>query len=117
MYGIKYTSEDSTKNKPHYTFTFFDKDNQYLGEYSIYGYYLYNVYIVEKFRGKGYCKKIVSHAVKRKKNLILDVDKNNIPAIRCYKSCGFKFVKELKNYHHEIWGKKVSPTDVYRFKT
>lgn len=53
-------------------------------------------------RGKGYCKKIVNHAVKRKKNLYLDVDPDNLAAIKCYKNYGFKFVKNLKNYYNPV---------------
>ena len=115
LYAFHYKEKDSTKNKPHYTFSFLNDKGNYIGSYSIMGYYLYDVYVIPEFQGQGYCKQIVSHAVKRKKNLILDVDPDNIPAIKCYKRCGFKFVKELKNYHHPSWGKCPS-ADVLRFK-
>ena len=75
MESVKHKWENSTKNKPHYTFMFFSSKNEYIGEYSIYGYYLYNVYIDKNFRGKGLCKKIICHATNRKKNLVLDVKK------------------------------------------
>ena len=79
------------------------------------GRYLYNIYISPDFRGKGLCRKIVEHAVNRKKNLYLDVDPDNITAIKCYKKCGFIFKKKLSNYHHRSWGDNVSESDVLRF--
>lgn len=99
---IHYKEEDSTKNKPHYTITFLDDNENFIGMYSIYGYYLYNVFIDQKMRGKGY----------RKKNLYLDVDPDNIGAIKCYKRCGFKFVKNLENYHHPSWGDNTPPAEL-----
>lgn len=112
-----YTEKDSTKNKPHYVISFFDKKtNDFIGQYKIQGFYLYDVFIDSKQRGKGYCKHLVAHAVKRKKNLVLDVIPSNIAGIKCYKKCGFKFVKELKDYHHPSWGKNIKPVDVLRFK-
>ncbi len=38
----------------------------------------------------------------RKKNLNLDVDPDNIPAIKCYERAGFKFVKEMY-YYNPLW--------------
>jgi len=54
---------------------------------------------------------------REKKNLYLDVEPDNIAAIKCYKKSGFKFVKELKNYRHPIWQKNVAAVKIiYRFK-
>lgn len=116
MKTYHYTHDDSTKSTPHYTITFTTSQGFYIGEYSIMGYYLYNVNLSEDYRGKGLCKTVVNHAVSSKKNLYLDVDADNIPAIKCYKSCGFVFKRVLKNYHHRAWGKNVKPADVLRFK-
>ena len=87
-----YTEKDSTKNKPHYTVNYATDDYQFIGMYEVHGYLLENVFVDEKFRDKGYCKFMVSKAVEKKKNLHLFVKKDNKPAIRCYKSCGFKEV-------------------------
>ena len=114
METYHYTNSDSTKSTPHYTISF-TKNGDYIGEYSIMGRYLYNVHISDVYRGKGLCKKIVNHAINRKKNLYLDVDPDNIPAIKCYKSCGFIFKKKLIKYHHRSWGKDVEKADVLRF--
>jgi len=67
MKAVHYKEKDSTKNKPHYTFSFFDDKDNYIGSYTINGYYIYNIFVDQKMRGKGYCKKIVEHAIKRKK--------------------------------------------------
>lgn len=116
MNTYHYTHNDSTKNTPHYTITFTTSQGFFIGEYSIMGYYLYNVFIDKAYRGHGYCKKLVKHAISRKKNLYLDVDPDNIAAIKCYKSCGFVFQKKLNNYHHKAWGSKCKKADVLRFK-
>ena len=111
-----YTEKDSTKNKPHYTISFTNSKGQHIGGYSLMGYYLYNVYIMKDFQNKGYCKQIVSYAVNKKKHLVLDVDIDNKYAIKCYESCGFKFVRLIKNFHHITWGPNIKPRDVLRFK-
>lgn len=112
----KKTYKDSTKNKPHYVIYFDTEDGDHIGSYSISGYHLYDLYLTPKFRGKGLCKTIVEHAVSRKKNLNLDVDLDNIPAIKCYKKAGFKFVKEMY-YYNPLWeDPKKKKQNVLRLK-
>jgi RimJ/RimL family protein N-acetyltransferase len=115
METYHYTYKDSSKSTPHYTISFTSSREIYIGEYSIMGHYLYNVHLSPEYRGKGLCKVLVKHAIDRKKGLYLDVDPDNIAAIKCYKSCGFIFKKELKNYHHRSWGENVEKHDVMRF--
>ena len=93
---------DSTKNKPHYAIYFNSEKGEHIGGYSISGYHLYSLYVTPEFRGKGMCKKIIDYAVSRKKNLNLDVDPDNIPAIKCYRRAGFKFVREM-TYYNPLW--------------
>ena len=116
LFPYHHTEKDSTKNKPHYTVYFNNSKGEHIGGYSIIGYYLYNIYIMKDFQNKGYCKQIVSYAVNKKKHLVLDVDINNKYAIKYYESCGCKFVRLIKNFHHITWGSKVKPRDVLRFK-
>ena len=67
--------------------------------------YLYNVYVLEPFRGRGYGKHIVAYAIKKTVgNVVLDVDVNNKVAKRCYESCGFVFERNIKKYYHKCWG-------------
>jgi ribosomal protein S18 acetylase RimI-like enzyme len=116
MKTVHYTEKDSTKNKPHYTVNFFNEKDKFIGMYSIHSYYLYNVFVDKNMRKKGYCKKIVNHAVNRKKNLYLDVDPCNIGDIKCYKSCGFKFFKKLENYYNPVWGDDKPVQLIHRYK-
>ena len=50
-----------------------------------------------KYRNLGFCKKNMSKIIKLTNNKIkkytLDVNKNNISAIKCYMSVGFNFSK------------------------
>jgi len=64
-------------------------------------------------RGQGYGKQLVTSAIAYAFNVLkadkvtLGVFENNIPAIRCYLSCGFKIVEReaTESYHcmGEIW--------------
>ena len=62
-------------------------------------YHLGNVFIMPKYRGKGFCKKMIeeikAHVIKNgiAKRLKLDVEENNIAAIKCYSSTGFYLYK------------------------
>lgn len=57
---------------------------------------LMNVFIFKKFRGKGYCSKLLSKTINEyrkefpKRKIHLIVSKDNIPAIKCYDSVGFE---------------------------
>jgi len=93
---------DSKKNKPHYYIGFNTKNGEHVGGYNVSGYYLYSFYITREFRGRGFSKLIINHAVSKKKNLYLDVNPDNIPAIKCYERAGFKFEKEL-TYYNPLW--------------
>ncbi|MGI9554675.1 MAG: GNAT family N-acetyltransferase [Vampirovibrionia bacterium] len=112
----KKTFEDSTKNKPHYVVYFDTEEGEHVGGYNISGLHLYGLYVTPEFRGKGICKQIIEYAVSKKKNLNLDVDPDNIPAIKCYERAGFKFVKEI-TYYNPLWkDPKKKEERVLRFK-
>lgn len=115
MIMYKITEKNSTKNKPHYFIGFNTEKGEHIGGYSIFGYHLYSVYVTPEFRGTGYCNKIISNAVSRKKNLNLDVDPDNIPAIKCYERAGFRFSKEMY-YYNPLWGGKHKKEMVLRYK-
>jgi len=63
-----------------------------------------NVFVNPDFRGKGYCKKIISHIIEilenEKLDIILDVLPDNIPAISCYK--GNNFIEDGKTSINNI---------------
>lgn len=71
------------------------------------------VIVDNKRRGNGYGKKMLSLAIQyafdfvKVKKISLGVFENNIPAIKCYESCGFKRVKleHTESYHcmGEVW--------------
>ena len=63
-------------------------------------YLLNNVIIYQKYRGKGYCEKMLKCILKKYigKNIYLEVDKLNIPAVKCYIKCGFT-IKDETNKH------------------
>ena len=61
-----------------------------------------NVFILPNFRGQGICQKMLTKIKdfitenNIAKRLKLDVSENNIPAIKCYKTIGFKVYKNTK---------------------
>ena len=70
--------------------------DEFAGHYQINGMELQNVYIMPKFRGKGFCKKLVQHATLRKKHLHLWVKYDNLVAKKCYKGVGFVPTSQTK---------------------
>lgn len=58
-------------------------------------YYLDNVYIIKKYREKGYCKKIISKIINDNNNKPIKLISNNEIAINVYKK--FKFKEYGKN--------------------
>ena len=76
-------------------------------------YHLGNVFIMPNYRGKGFCKKMVeeikSHVIKKgiARRLKLDVEENNIPAIKCYTSTGFHLYKNrlAQKWLNDNWEK------------
>lgn len=59
------------------------------------------LYIQEDFRGKGYSKILIKHAIDNYKELYLQVHVDNKIAINLYKKYGFEFTENNKNprYH------------------
>lgn len=64
--------------------------------------YISNVFVKETYRGKGLCKKLIESLVNSydKGGFLLDVNKNNVAAIKCYTSAGFK-IGEEKSYYKD----------------
>lgn len=63
---------------------------------------IYDVFVYEKHRNKGYGKALIKdflwNYVNSGKEIILHVSSQNIPAIKCYQSCGF-VIKESIDYY------------------
>lgn len=53
-------------------------------------YYLDNVYIIEKYRNKGYCKKILAKLIEENNDKPIKLITNNNIALEIYKKYGFK---------------------------
>lgn len=55
-------------------------------------YLLSNVIIYPEYRGLGLCDKMLKCVLKKyiNKKVYLEVEENNIPAVKCYTKCGFK---------------------------
>jgi ribosomal protein S18 acetylase RimI-like enzyme len=79
--------------------------------------YISTVTVNNEFRNMGVCKKMIKYVINifnQKKNIIfcmLYVEVNNIPALKCYESIGFKIYETIKNnddgsYHLMIKNKK-----------
>ena len=116
MIITKKTYENSTKSKPHYVIYFDTEEGEHVGGYSISGQHLYALYVTPEFRGQGLCSIIINYATTRKKNLNLDVDPDNYPAIKCYEKAGFKLVKEM-TYYNPLWeDPKQKKERVFRYK-
>jgi len=54
-------------------------------------------FVNEEMRGKGVCKKMMRHAIKHKKHLILLVKNDNDGARRCYLAVGFKPIATIED--------------------
>lgn len=66
--------------------------------------YITNVAVNEKYRGKGYGKKLVNHLIKQSELekaffITLEVRKSNKNAISLYEKCGFKLIGERKDFY------------------
>lgn len=76
------------------------KFNSSVGQLNKGEYYISNIAIYPKFRGKGLGKELIKKAeeeAKRKeaKKVVLDVERENVVAIKFYRKLGYKKVKEL----------------------
>lgn len=80
------------------------KDDEYIGYGQILliddKYYVVNFGVVEKYRGKGYGKKLLNTLLLKAQNYGLDeiyikVDKSNEVALNLYTKLGFRFFKEI----------------------
>lgn len=61
-----------------------------------------DIYIKEEYRRQGIGKKLIEEVEKRAnkcENITLEVNENNISAIKFYESLGFKFIAKRKNYY------------------
>lgn len=60
-----------------------------------------NVLVTKEYQRQGYGKKIIEHIKKKMKKkgfrLVLEVNDDNIPALKCYKSCGFTISRIMGN--------------------
>ncbi len=79
------------------------KFNSSVGQLDKGEYYISNIAIYPKFRGKGLGKELIKKAeeeAKRKEaeKVVLDVEKENIVAIKFYTKLGYKKVKEFRVY-------------------
>jgi ribosomal protein S18 acetylase RimI-like enzyme len=63
---------------------------------------LVDVGIKEKYRRLGICKKLIGQIIYLfPKDIYLQVDQNNLPAIKLYQSLGFEIIEFLFNYYGE----------------
>ena len=67
-------------------------------------FYITNVAVNSKCRGKGYGKILVNHLIKQGEAeraffITLEVRKSNENAIKLYEKCGFKLIGERKNFY------------------
>jgi ribosomal protein S18 acetylase RimI-like enzyme len=82
--------------------------NQMLLNFKEKTFHVGNVFIFPTYRGQGLCKvmltKIINYINKKSlaSRLKLDIDSNNVPAIKCYESVGFK------KYNNEIANKWIN---------
>ncbi len=62
-----------------------------------------DVFIEEEKRRQGYAKKILSYIINLYKGskIMLEVNIENVPAIKLYESLGFKKISERKNYYKD----------------
>ncbi len=60
-----------------------------------------DVFINEEYRRQGYAIKILSYIIENNSNykIMLEVNEENIPAIKLYEKLGFKKISERKNYY------------------
>ena len=107
------TNQNMIEGKKNTEYMFFEGENDFLGNYSVWGNLVHSVLVSPKHRGEGLCKKMMKDAMKRYKNLILHVRPNNIAAIKCYKGAGFKQKKLIKNFYDDFYGGK--PENIYLF--
>lgn len=73
--------------------------------------YINAVHTNKKYRGKGYCqknlKKLTDFANKKLRinKFELEVEINNIPAIKCYQNVGFQIKRKVENEYKMILSK------------
>lgn len=64
--------------------------------------FLYGVAVAREYRRKGYGREIVRCALREGANLgkpvVLDVDRDNVPALHLYRSCGFETLFRMDYY-------------------
>lgn len=68
-----------------------------------------NIVVKKSFRNKGIGKKLLDFLIKEAKkqnikNIFLEVNKNNFPALKLYKNFGFKEIGIRKNYYQNSDG-------------
>ena len=65
------------------------------------------IYIVEKYRKKGYAQSLLDYmfsSIKDVSDITLEVNINNISAIKLYEKNGFKVVSKRENYYNGVDG-------------
>ena len=102
---IKSYNQDWDYHKNFY-YLFYIKNNL-IGSYCIEDdgeyYTLSALYIQEEFRGKGYSKILLEHAIEKYKKLYLQVYINNTKAINLYKKYKFQFSDPNKKDNRYLW--------------
>lgn len=60
-----------------------------------------DVFINEEYRRQGYASKLLNYIIENNSNykIMLEVNEENIPAIKLYEKLGFKKISERKNYY------------------
>jgi len=96
MKFVHYTFDNSTSEVPHFEINAFVGD-EWAGHYQRRRDWIENVFVNEEMRGKGVCKKMMRHAIKHKKHLILLVKNDNDGARRCYLAVGFKPIATIED--------------------
>ena len=65
--------------------------------------YMSGFWLHERHRGKGYARRMIRDAIRLAKKLgyqrmYLDVNPNNLPAIKTYRGAGFRFVRKRHGF-------------------
>ena len=77
----------------------FVKNSEVIGFYSLYENTLAAIFIYPEFQGRGFGKKLLSHAKQQRDVLTLSVYKENESSVQFYLSKGFGIVSERPDEH------------------
>lgn len=83
---------------------FFIKDTGYVIVRNLYEHTdITDVFIEENKRRQGYAKKLLNYIIElyKESKIMLEVNEENVPAIKLYECLGFKKISERKNYYKD----------------